>query len=78
MRVYDYSETKQNFMSVLNTALDEEVIVTREDGSKFKIIPIDEKQTKGRSPLENIKGIKANVSTEELVEIIRAGREGRE
>jgi antitoxin (DNA-binding transcriptional repressor) of toxin-antitoxin stability system len=78
MRVYDYSETKQNFMSVLNTALEEEVIVTREDGSQFKIIPIDEKQTKGNSPLENIKGIKANVSTEGLVEIIRAGREGRE
>jgi antitoxin (DNA-binding transcriptional repressor) of toxin-antitoxin stability system len=65
-------------MSKLDKSLNEEVIVTREDGSKFKIIPIDEKQTKGHSPLENIKGIKANVSTEELVDIIRAGREGRE
>jgi hypothetical protein len=54
------------------------VIITRRDGSKFKIIPMDTKKSKGHSPLENIKGIKANVSTEELVEIIRDGREGRE
>jgi hypothetical protein len=65
-------------MSALNTALDEEVIVTCEDGSKFQIIPVDNKQTKEHSPLKNIKGIKANISTEELVEVIRAGREGRE
>jgi antitoxin (DNA-binding transcriptional repressor) of toxin-antitoxin stability system len=78
MRIYNYSEARQNFTSVLNTALREEVIITRKDGSKFKIIPIENKKTKGHSPLENIKGIKANISTEELVEIIKEGREGRE
>jgi antitoxin (DNA-binding transcriptional repressor) of toxin-antitoxin stability system len=78
MRIYNYSEARQNFTSVLNTALREEVIITRKDGSKFKILPIETKKTKGHSPLENIKGIKANISTEELVEIIREGREGRE
>ncbi|MDR0784563.1 MAG: type II toxin-antitoxin system Phd/YefM family antitoxin [Treponema sp.] len=77
MRIYNYSEARQNFTSVLNTALREEVIITRKDGSKFKILPIETKKTKGHSPLENIKGIKANISTEELVEIIREGREGR-
>ncbi|MDR2053464.1 MAG: type II toxin-antitoxin system Phd/YefM family antitoxin [Treponema sp.] len=78
MRIYNYSEARQNFTSVLNTALREEVIVTRKDGSKFKIIPIETKKSGGHSPLEHITGIKANVSTEELVEIIREGREGRE
>ncbi|MDR2095601.1 MAG: type II toxin-antitoxin system Phd/YefM family antitoxin [Treponema sp.] len=78
MRIYNYSEARQNFTSVLNTALKEEVIITRRDGSKFKIIPMDNKKAKGHSPLESIKGIKANVSTEELVETIREGREGRE
>ena len=78
MRIYNYSEARQNFTSVLNTALREEVIITRKDGSKFKIIPIENKKTRGHSPLENIKGIKADISTEELVEIIREGREGRE
>jgi hypothetical protein len=62
-------------MSVLNTAMDDEVIVTCEDGNKFQIIPVDNKQTKEHSPLENIQGIKANISTKELVEIIREGRE---
>ena len=77
MRVYNYSEARQNFTTVLNTALKEDVIVRRKDGRKFKIVPIvDEK--KGKSPLEGIKGIKANVTTAELVEIIREGREGRD
>ena len=31
---------------------------------------------KGKSPLEGIKGVKANVTTPELIEIIREGREG--
>jgi prevent-host-death family protein len=78
MRIYNYSEARQNFTTVLNTALKEDVIITRKDGSKFKIVSIDDKKTKGKSPLEGIKGIKANVTTEELVEIIREGREGRE
>jgi hypothetical protein len=78
MRTYNYSEARQNFTSVLNTALKEEVIIPRSDGSKFKIIPIRDAQTKGKSPLEGIKGIKANITTQELVEIIREGREGSE
>ncbi|MDR3144804.1 MAG: type II toxin-antitoxin system Phd/YefM family antitoxin, partial [Treponema sp.] len=36
MKVYNYSEARQNFSTVLNTALKEEVIITRRDGSKFK------------------------------------------
>jgi antitoxin (DNA-binding transcriptional repressor) of toxin-antitoxin stability system len=78
MKIYNYSEARQNFTTVLNTALKEEVIIARKDGSRFKIIPIDEKRIKGKSPLEGIKGIKANVTTQELVEIIREGREGSE
>jgi antitoxin (DNA-binding transcriptional repressor) of toxin-antitoxin stability system len=78
MKIYNYSEARQNFATVLNTALEEEVIIARKDGSKFKIIPVNEKQNKGKSPLEGIKGIKANITTQELVEIIREGREGSE
>jgi antitoxin (DNA-binding transcriptional repressor) of toxin-antitoxin stability system len=78
MKIYNYSEARQNFTTVLNTALKEEVIITRKDGSKFKIVSVNEKATKGKSPLEGIKGIKANITTQELVEIIREGREGSE
>jgi antitoxin (DNA-binding transcriptional repressor) of toxin-antitoxin stability system len=78
MKIYNYSEARQNFTTVLNTALKEEVIITRKDGSKFKIISINDKKDKGKSPLEGIKSIKVNITTQELVEIIREGREGTE
>ncbi|WP_010261321.1 type II toxin-antitoxin system Phd/YefM family antitoxin [Treponema primitia] len=78
MKIYNYSEARQNFTTVLNTALKEEVIITRKDGSKFKIISINDKKGKGKSPLEGIKGIKADITTKELVDIIREGREGSE
>ena len=77
MRVYNYSEARQNFTTVLNTALKEEVIIRRKDGSKFKIVPMNENK-KGNSPLMGIKGVKANVTTSELIEVIREGREGRD
>ncbi|GHU08725.1 hypothetical protein FACS1894151_05140 [Spirochaetia bacterium] len=78
MKIYNYSEARQNFTTVLNTALKEEVIIARKDGSRFKIISIEDEENKGRSPLEGIKGVKANITTQELVEIIREGREGSE
>ena len=76
MKIYNYSQARQNFTSVLNTALNEEVEIRRKDGSRFKIVPIVGDKKK-KSPLEGIKGIKANITTEGLLEIIREGREGR-
>ena len=78
MKIYNYSQARQNFTTVLNTALKEEVIIQRKDGSRFKIVPMYTGKEKGKSPLEGIKGIKADVTTQELVEIIREGREGRD
>ena len=78
MRVYNYSEARKNFTTVLNTALKEDVIITRKDGCSFKIIPVDKKKAGEKSPLEGIKGVKANITTQELVKIIREGREGRD
>ena len=78
MRIYNYSQARQNFTTVLNTALKEEVVIRRKDGSRFKIVPMDADKDKGKSPLEGIKGIKADVTTTELIEIIREGREGRD
>ncbi|MDR0758502.1 MAG: type II toxin-antitoxin system Phd/YefM family antitoxin, partial [Treponema sp.] len=77
MRIYNYSEARQNFSTVLNTALKEEVIITRKDGSKFKLISINESKKELRSPLENVKGIKTNVTMNEILEAIRQGREDR-
>jgi PHD/YefM family antitoxin component YafN of YafNO toxin-antitoxin module len=74
--MYNYSEARQQFSTVLNTALKEDVVITRKDGSKFKLISLCENKEMRKSPLEHIKGIKADVTTQELVEIIREGREG--
>jgi len=72
MRVYNYSEARQNFSTLLNTALNEEVIITRKDGSKFKVIPIGENESK--SPFD-VKGVNTNIGTEEILDIIRESRQ---
>jgi len=74
MKVYNYSEARQNFSTVLNTALKEDVIISRKDGSKFKIISIHDNKKRGKSPLENIKGIKTNVSMDDILDAIRESR----
>ena len=52
----------------------EDVIITRKDGSKFKLVPIHEDRKK-ESPLENIEGIKSDVTMKDILEAIRDGRE---
>ena len=54
------------------------VLITRKDGSRFKLLSIDETEKQGKSPLEDIKGIKTNVSMPDILEAIRCGREDRE
>jgi len=75
MKVYNYSEARQNFATVLNTALKEEVIISRKDGSKFKLISVQENKKKGKSPLEGIKAIKTNVAMNDILDAIRESRE---
>jgi hypothetical protein len=73
MKIYKYSEARQNFSTVLNTALKEEVIITRKDGNRFKLISITKKVKK--SPLD-IKGIDTDITTQEILDVIRECREG--
>ena len=67
MRVYTYSEARQKLSSILDKAESMgKVIIRRKDGRTFALIP---EQT-SRSPLD-VPSIQANVSTEELVRIVR-------
>ena len=75
MKIYNYSEARQNFSTLLNIALKEEVVITRRDGSKFRIISINENRKKRKSPLEDIKGIKTSVSMGDILDAIRESRE---
>jgi len=75
MKVYNYSQARQNFATVLNTALKEDVIISRKDGSKFRVISMRKNEKRGKSPLEDIKGIKANVTMDDILDAIRESRE---
>jgi prevent-host-death family protein len=51
MKIFKYSEARQNFSTVLNFALKEEVIITRKDGNRFKLVPVSKEAKKQRSRL---------------------------
>ena len=71
MQVYTYSEARQKLATVLEEAEHTgKVIIRRKDGRTFALTP--EKTT--LSPLD-VPTIKAEITTKEIVNIIREGRE---
>ena len=71
MTTYTYSEARQNFASVLEKAQKEgEVLIRRQDGSTFVLKPFDLRN----SPLQ-VEGIDLNLTSEEIIDIIREVRE---
>ncbi len=72
MKSYTYSEARGNFATVLEEAeRDGAVEIRRRDGAVFRILRA---QRSKASPLD-VRGVKLGVSTAELVEIVRKGRE---
>jgi len=76
MLVFDISDFTKNAEKVFIAAQNEEVIVNSKDGNSYKIFQIKNDVTKNKSPLEDIPYITANVTTQEIVEIIRESRAG--
>jgi PHD/YefM family antitoxin component YafN of YafNO toxin-antitoxin module len=71
MQVYTYSEARQKLAMVLEQAESTgKVIIRRKDGRTFSLVP----EKKAFSPLD-VPTIKANITTQELVDIVREGRE---
>jgi antitoxin Phd len=71
MHVYTYSEARQKLASVLEQAEDTgKVLIKRKDGRTFALVP----ERNATSPLD-VPSIKANITTQEIVDIIREGRE---
>ena len=71
MRVYTYSEARQNFASLLGIARrDGAVGIRRKDGRSFVLRP----ETSAVSPLD-VEGVDLGVNSAEIVEMIRQGRE---
>jgi prevent-host-death family protein len=70
-KTYTYSEARQNLSSVLDQAeQDGEVRIIRKSGKIFVIRP----DSPSRSPLD-VPGIKLNLTADEIVNIVREGRE---
>jgi antitoxin Phd len=71
MQVYTYSEARQKLSSVLEQAeTTGKVLIRRKDGRTFALIP----EKVAASPLD-VPSIKAKITTKEIVDIIREGRE---
>ena len=71
MRVYTYSEARQNLASLLEIAQrDGAVRIRRRDGRSFLVRP----ERSGASPLD-VEGVDLGVTTDEIVAIIREGRQ---
>jgi len=71
MRAYSFTEARQNLASVLDEANEKGVVqINRKDGQSFILQPV----SVVGSPLD-IPGINVDISTDEIVDIIRKGRE---
>ncbi|MFZ1202157.1 MAG: type II toxin-antitoxin system Phd/YefM family antitoxin [Desulfobacterales bacterium] len=71
MQVYTYSEARQKLAVVLEQAENTgKVLIRRKDGRTFALIP----EKISTSPLD-VPSIKADITSQEIVEIIREGRE---
>ena len=71
MQVYTYSEARQKLATVLEQAEHTgKVLIRRKDGRTFALLP----EKIAFSPLD-IPSIKAKITSSEIVDIIREGRE---
>ena len=71
MQVFTYSEARQELAKVLEQADSTgKVFIRRKDGRTYALCP----EKISSSPLD-VPSIKANISTDEVVSIIREGRE---
>jgi hypothetical protein len=72
MQVFTYSEARQKLAFLLEQSeITGKVLIRRKDGTTFSLVP--EKKTLS-SPLD-VPSIKADITTAELVSLIREGRE---
>ncbi len=71
MQVYTYSEARQKFASILQQAEESgKVLIRRKDGHVFALVP----EKTSLSPLD-VPTIQANITTQEIIDIVREGRE---
>ncbi len=71
MQIYTYSEARQKLAVILDQAENSgKVMIRRKDGRTFALVP----EKVASSPLD-VPSIKAEITTQEIVDNIREGRE---
>ncbi len=71
MQIYTYSEARQKLAFVLEQAQHTgKVLIRRKDGRTFALMP----EKMAESPLD-VPSVKTNITSKEIVNIVRQGRE---
>ena len=72
MKVFTYSEARQNLSKLLKIAQREEVEIRRRDGTVFSLVS---KKKEKKSPFD-VPGIKTKASTQNILDAVRESRMG--
>ena len=70
MLVFSYSEARRKLAEVLDLAKENEVLIKRRNGETFSLSEV----RRGSSPLD-VPGLALEVTTNDLVDAVREGRE---
>jgi hypothetical protein len=70
MKVFTYSEARQNFAHLLALAQEDEVEIRRKDGTVFSLT---KKTRKTGSPLD-VAGLKTKATTRQIIDAVRESR----
>jgi hypothetical protein len=71
MKVFTYSEARQNFAQLLKLAQEEEVEIRRRDGAVFLL-----KSKRNKSSPFDVPGIKTKATTQDILDAISESRRG--
>ena len=69
MKVYTYSQARQNLAEVLNQSKDQTVLIRRRGGDSFAVVP---KPREG-SPFD-VSGVKTSATTSDILAAVRESR----
>jgi len=72
MKVFTYSEARQNLSKLLVIAQKEEIEIRRRDGTIFSLVL---KKQKAKSPFD-VRGIKTKATTQDILNAVRESRMG--
>ncbi|MDE0155053.1 MAG: prevent-host-death protein [Gammaproteobacteria bacterium] len=72
MKVFTYSEARQNLSNLLSIAQREEVEIRRRDGSVFSVRA---KRAKSKSPFD-VEGINTRATTQDILDAVSKSRQG--